>query len=178
MENSLITGKAFVLGDFVSTYAIIPQRRWRPGKLKEEDLGPWALEDAVPEFKDKEWALRDSGATIVVAGKGFGGGGKSIEHPIYALKGAGVKLVLAESFGRYNYRNSIDKGLPVFECKGASAIVKTGDELTVDLKTGEVVDKRSGDALNLVPAAPFLLELLEAGGLLPYVKRQLEGRAR
>ena len=174
MSASVISGKAWVCGDYVSAYAIIPQRRWIPGKLKEEEMGKWALEDGVPEFLNREWGLKNTGCAIIVAGEGFGGGGKSIDHPIYALKGAGIKLVLADSFGRYNYRNSIDNGLPVFVCKGLREIVERGDLLTVDLKEGTVVNEKNGQRKELVPALPFILELLEAGGLLPYTKKLLE----
>ena len=173
MINSVITGKVWVCGDHVSTMAICPQRRWVPGKLREEHLGKWALEDVAAEFSDKEWALKNTGCTIIVAGSGFGGGGKSIEHPIYALKGAGIRLVLADSFARYNYRNSIDKGLPAFVCEGLKDIVQCCDPLIVDLKEGFALNQRTQQRKDLVPAAPFILELLEAGGILPYTKMHL-----
>ena len=173
MIDPILRGKAWVCPDYVSTYSVIPQRRWGAGKLSEERLGPWALEDQVPEFKNKEWALRDSGCTIIVAGKGFGGGGKSVEHPIYALKGAGIQLVLADSFARYNFRNSINNGLPVFVCEGLQKAVATGDDLTVDMAKGFVVNERTGMRKALMPLAPFVLEILNAGGLLPYTRKQL-----
>ena len=172
MIDSIIEGKVWVCGDNVSAVDICPQRRWVPGKLREEHLGKWALEDVAAEFLDKEWGLKNTGCTIIVAGKGFGGGGKSIEHPVYALKGAGVRLVLADSFARYNYRNSIDKGLPAFVCEGLRDIVRSGDPLTVDLKNGFAVNQR-GQRRDLIPAAPFILELLEAGGILPYTRMRL-----
>ena len=174
MINSVISGSAWVCGDYVSTMEICPQRRWIPGALREEILGAWALEDVVPQFADQKWALRDTGCSILVAGHGFGGGGKSIEHPIVSLKGAGIQLVLADSFARYNYRNSIDKGLPAFVCEGLREMTQSGDSLAVNLREGSVVNQRTGQRFSLVPAADFLLELLEAGGLLPHTKKRLE----
>ena len=114
------------------------------------------------------WIGHDTGHA-----KGFGGGGKSVEHPIYALKGAGIQLVLADSFARYNFRNSINKGLPVFVCEGLKEVVSTGDDLTVDMTEGFVVNERTGMRKELVPLAPFVLEILNAGGLLPYTRKQL-----
>lgn len=172
-EKGLVSGRVWICGDYVSAYQIIPQRRWTPGRLREDDLGRWALEDENPRFLDKPWGLRDTGCTILVAGKGFGGGGKSVEHPIYALKGAGIRVVLAESFGRYNYRNSINKGLPVFECGPIRSEISSGDLLTVNMTEGFVLDETNGKRFPLVPMAPFMIELIEAGGLLPYTKKHL-----
>lgn len=173
MIDSVISGKAWVCGDHVSAMDICPQRRWVPGKLREEHLGKWALEDADAEFLNKEWGLKNTGCTIIVAGHDFGGGGRSIEHPVYALKGAGIRLVLADTFARYNYRNSIDRGLPAFVCEGLKDIVQSGDFLTVDLKKGFVLNQRTQQQKELVPAPPFILELLNAGGILPYTKMRM-----
>lgn len=176
MFESTITGKAWVCGDFVRALDICPERRWIPGKPDEKLLGRWALEDVVTDFLDNEWALKNTGCTIIVAGEGFGGGGRSMEYPIYALKGAGIQLVLADSFSRYNYRNSINRGLPVFVCEGVRDIVQCGDSLSVDLKKGHVVNQRTQQVRNLTAIPSFLLKLLKSGGILPYTKEQLEGK--
>lgn len=169
-----ITGKAWVGGDNISTYAITPQRRWNLDKMDPEELGKWAMEEADEAFAGKEGAFRDSGFSIVVAGACFGGGGKSIEHPIYALKGAGIKVVIADSFARFNFRNSVNNALPVFTCPGLKDVTQTNDELTVDLKEGVVENHRTGARTALVPLTPFAIELMEAGGLIPYTKAKLK----
>lgn len=173
-----ITGKAWVGGDNISTYAIIPQRRWDLDRMDPEELGKWAMEDADPAFADREGAFRDGGYSIVVAGACFGGGGKSIEHPIYALRGAGIKVVIADSFARFNFRNSVNNALPVFTCPGLKDTVLTGDELTVDMTEGYVENHRTGERTELVPLTPFALELIEAGGLIPYTKAKLQKASR
>ena len=173
MIETNITGKAWVGGDDISTYDIIPQSRWNLDSLDPDELGKWAMEDADPDFHGKENALRNSGYTIIVAGKNFGGGGKSIEHPVIATKGAGIKVVLAESFARYNFRNSVNNGFPVVECKGIMEMVEKGDELTVDLAEGYVLNHRTGKRADLVPFSQYVFDVMEAGGLIEYTKKQL-----
>lgn len=176
MIDTKIVGKAWVGGDNISTYGIIAQRRWDLNSLDPVVLGKWALEDTDSDFTDKENALRDSEYTIVVAGENFGGGGKSMEHPIIALKGAGIKIVLADSFARFNFRNSVNNGLPVIICKGIKDKVKKGDELTVDLSEGYVINHRTNEKLRLVPLSGFVLEVMEVGGLINYTKLKLQNK--
>lgn len=173
MVDTKITGKAWVGGDNISTYGIIPQRRWNLDNLDPVELGKWALEDADPNFTNKEYALRNAGYSIVVAGENFGGGGKSIEHPIIALMGAGIKVVLADSFARFNFRNSVNNGLPVFAVKGIKDKIVTGDELTVDLTEGYVLNHRTQEKIELVPLSDFVFDLMEAGGLINYTKAKI-----
>lgn len=114
--------------------------RWAPRvreivrlNLDPEDLGRWALERVAPEFAGVENGFKNSDYSIVVAGKNFGGG-KSIEHPVISLIGAGVEVVLADSFARCNFRNSINNGLPVAECKGISQEVQNSSTTIVSLR--------------------------------------------
>lgn len=172
--ESKITGKAWVGGDNISTYAIIPQRRWNLDKMDKDELSQWAMEDVDPAFANVPNAFKDGGYTFVVAGTCFGGGGKSIEHPIYALQGAGVKCVIADSFARFNFRNSVNNGLPVFTCSGITKEVSTGDVLTVDMAEGYVENNTTGKRIPLVPMSEFAFELMEAGGLIPYTKAKLK----
>ena len=160
MDN-IVTGKAWVGGDDIFAFDIIPEKRWTLDNLDPKDLGRWALEKVDPEFADVENGFKNSGYSIVVAGKNFGGGGKSIEHPIISLIGAGVKVVLADSFARYNFRNSINNGLPVVECKGISQEVQKGDQLVVDLRKGEVLNTRTGLTKKFTPLSDFVTNLLE-----------------
>ena len=173
MFETKISGKAWVGGDDINTYAIIPQRHWDLDNLDPVELGQWAMEEADPDFTGKPGALAKAGYRIIVAGENFGGGGKSIEHPIIALKGAGIKLVLADSFGRFNFRNSVNNALPVVECKGISKMVQTGDELTVDLSEGYVLNHRTGQKAELVPFSQYMLDIMEAGGLIEYTRQRL-----
>ena len=168
-----IRGKALVCGDAVLAYDIIPEKHWYVDAINEETMGPWAFEEFVPGFENKPYALRDAGYTIIVGGKGFGGGGKSIEHPMYAMKGAGVQIVVAESFSRYNFRNSIDKGLPVIQCDGISGLAKTDDELVIQMKEGLITNPHTGESLHFEPLSPFVMQLLDAGGLMEYTKNKL-----
>lgn len=172
--DGIIKGKAWVGGDDIFAFDIIPQKRWTFDGLNPDILGKWALEDVDPEFKDKESAMKDQGYSIIVAGKSFGGGGKTIEHPVIALKGAGIKVVLADSFARYNYRISINNALPVVVCPGLNKEVQKGDELIVDLNKGEVVNLRTGVKKHFAPLSEFVWSLLKAGGLVEYTKQSLK----
>jgi len=87
-----------------------------------------------------------------------------------ALKGAGVSVVIAKSFARIFYRNAFNMGLPILVAPEAVDGVKEGDELTVDLATGEIEDLTSGVKYQAQPLPPFMQELVAAGGLLPYLK--------
>jgi 3-isopropylmalate/(R)-2-methylmalate dehydratase small subunit len=109
----------------------------------------------------------------VIAGQDFGGGGKSIEHPIVAMKGAGIGLIIAESFSRYTYRNSINLGLPAIKCEGITQAFKTGDEAAVNVLTGEIKNLTTGKTLRGCPLTDFVLGLVESGGLLEYYKKRL-----
>jgi 3-isopropylmalate/(R)-2-methylmalate dehydratase small subunit len=121
-----------------TAYQIIGRKRWTLNAMDPAELGQWAFEDAIESIKDIPGGFQELGYDIVVAGHDFGGGGKSIEHPIVAMQGAGVKLVLAESFSRYNFRNAINRGLPAITCPGISGFCDTGDKLQVDLLNGEI----------------------------------------
>lgn len=173
MSDNVIKGKAWKGGDNIFAFEIIPQERWTLDNLDPDDLGRWAMEDVAPEFKGVENAFKNTGYTFIVAGTNFGGGGKSIEHPIMAIKGAGIKAVLAESFSRYNFRNSINNGLPVLVCKGLTEMVETGDELEVNLATGEVKNLTNGRSAEFVPLPVFVFEIIATGGYLAYVRSRL-----
>ena len=169
-----ITGKAWVGGDHISMYDIIPQRRWTLGDLSEEELGQWCLEDMDEDFVNKPNAFKDRGYTFIVAGACFGGGGKSMEHPIYALKGAGIRAVFADSFARFNFRNSINNALPVFECHGLKEKIQTDDELTLDMVEGYVLNHRTNECIAISPLSDFAMELIDAGGLLEHTRAKLK----
>lgn len=169
--QQVITGKAFVCGDNVTAYQIIGRKRWDLG-LNPEELGKWAMEGTCPEVLDVENGFKDMHYQIVVAGEDFGGGGKSIEHPIAALQGAGITLLIADSFSRYSFRNAINRGLPAILCPGITKIVRTGDDLEVDLITGDIVNKRTNEKIQGAQLPEFVLNFIEAGGMLNYYRNK------
>ena len=137
------------------------------------EMSKWVFEGADPAVKDIPGGFKSKGYTIIVAGEDFGGGGKSIEHPIVAMQGAGIRLLLAESFSRYTFRNAINLGVPAIMCPGISGIFTTGDELEADLLTGEIVNKTSGVRIMGIPLSSFVLRLIESGGLLEFYRKKL-----
>lgn len=160
--NLNVEGKAVKFGDNINTDVILP------GKYLElidpEELGKHALEGLDPTF-----AQRAREGVIIVGGKNFGCGSSREQAPI-ALKGAGVKCVLAESFARIFYRNAINIGLPTLECDGISEEVDEGDILMVDLRNGLIENKTKSDSLQTATLPPFILGLLEEGGLILHVR--------
>ena len=172
--ETVIKGKVWVGGDSISTYAILPKERWIHNSTDPKLFGPWSMEDADKSFQGKEWALRDSGATIIVAGKNFGGGGKTLETPVYGLIGAGIKVIIADTFARTFFRNCINNALPAFTCPGLSKKVSTGDELIVNMDEGYIEIPAKGERLKMAALSEFCKALIEAGGLVAYTKKQFE----
>jgi len=126
--------------------------------------------DADPDFSKKV-----TPGDIVVAKENFGCG-SSREHAPIALKGVGVSVVIAKSFARIFYRNAFNTGLPILVAPDAVDGIKEGDELEVDLATGEIRDLTAATTYKAEPLPPFMRELVEAGGLLPYLKKRAEER--
>jgi 3-isopropylmalate/(R)-2-methylmalate dehydratase small subunit len=166
---SVLRGKAWTFGRDIDTDLIIPARYLN--MKTAEELAQHVMEDADPTFPSK---VRRG--DIVVAQENFGCG-SSREHAPIALKGAGVSVVIAKSFARIFYRNSFNTGLPILVAPGAVDGIKEGDELTVDLASGEIADLTTGDTFQAQPLPPFMRELVEAGGLLPYLKTRADQAA-
>ena len=169
-----ITAGAYRVGDDVKALEIMPMRFKSSNALADKELAQAAFADLDPGFAAKALAGEYG---IVVAGRNFGGGGKTIEGPVFALRGAGVKLVIADSFARYFLRNSINNGCPILVCDGISSAVKTGDRLSVDLRTAKIRNLASGRELQATPLSGTALQILEAGGLVPYARAKLAARA-
>jgi 3-isopropylmalate/(R)-2-methylmalate dehydratase small subunit len=161
-----INGKAIKFGDNVDTDVILPG----PYLVHTDpnELAKHAMEGLDPKFPEKA-----ADGVIVVGGKNFGCGSSREQAPI-ALKYAGVKCVLAESFARIFYRNAITIGLPVLVCAVVHGKVKEGDMLAVDLQTGKVEDKTSGSVLQATMLPEFIMEVLEDGGLIEHLKRRFK----
>jgi 3-isopropylmalate/(R)-2-methylmalate dehydratase small subunit len=162
--NMKVTGKAIKFGNNIDTDVILP------GKylilVDPYDLAKHALESLDPKFPEK---AKDG--VIIIGGKNFGCGSSREQAPL-ALKYSGVKCVIAESFARIFFRNSINIGLPVLECKGISAAVETGQELTVDFETGKIVNNSNGKSFQVEKLPPFILEILSDGGLIENLHRR------
>jgi 3-isopropylmalate/(R)-2-methylmalate dehydratase small subunit len=158
--------KAWKFGDDVNTDLIIP------GKYLElvdpEKMAEHAMEGVDPEFPNKV-----AKGDIVVGGTNFGCG-SSREHAPLALKYAGVSAVVAESFARIYYRNSINIGLPALECPGIVEAVEDGDPVELDMKAGTLKNLRTGAELSFTPLPPFMTEILGEGGLVIYIKNHLD----
>ena len=123
---------------------------------------------------DGEFASRVATGDILLAGEDFGRG-SSREHAVWALRGAGIVAVVARSFSRVFYRNALNNGFLVVECGEAVGRTVTGDLVEVNLKDGVVRNLTKGETFKYVLFTPFAMEVLEAGGLLPYVLRQTTG---
>jgi 3-isopropylmalate/(R)-2-methylmalate dehydratase small subunit len=100
-----------------------------------------------------------------------------VEGPVFALRGAGVKLVIAESFARFFLRNAINNAFPVLVCPGIAQAVQTGQPLEVDLETARITNVATGQVFQATPLSATALQIIEAGGLVPYARAKLARRA-
>jgi len=164
-----IRGRAWVVGDHVDTDVIIPARYLTTSDPVE--LARHVLEDLDPTLKS-----RIQPGDILVAGENFGCG-SSREHAPIALKAAGIACVVARSFARIFYRNAVNVGLPVVQCK-QGVPVASEQVIVVDFEAGTITDEATGAVYPAEPLPAVMREILEAGGLVPYVARRLEEQRR
>jgi len=150
-----LRGKALKYGDGVNTDVIIPSKYLVYTDPKE--MAKYAMAGIDSDFHQK---VKER--NIVVAGRNFGCGSSREQAPV-ALKYAGVKCVVADSFARIFYRNAINIGLPVLEHEGISKAINDGDELIIDLKAGTVKNITSGSTIKAKPLPSFLMEIMEKG---------------
>ena len=169
-----IRAKVVKVGDNIDTDVIIPGRYLI--YTDPETLGKHCFEPLFPNFYELSKRL---GGVIVVGGKNFGMG-SSREQAVVALKGAGVKAVVAEGFARIFYRNCINQGLPAIKIPGISSKVSENDEVEIDLENGIMNLYDSNGVLKekfIIPKLPrTLLEILNNGGLIPYLKNKLKNK--
>jgi len=158
-------GKAFKFGDNIDTDVIIPARYCTA--FHKEELGPHCLEDL-----DSTFAQKVSPGDFIVAGRNFGCGSSRENAPL-AILGAGVAAVIAESFARIFYRNSINVGLPIFECPEAVKAIQDGDELSVDMNSGEIRNLTRKGVFVSTRFPERIREIIELGGLEKYVRKRL-----
>lgn len=169
MAEKQIKGRVWRFGDDVDTDMIIPARY-----LAAPEPEQWAshvMEPIAPNF-----ASQLNGNGVIIAGHNFGSG-SSREHAAIALKVAGVQAIVARSYSTIFHRNAINNGLPVIECDEAVDAVEEGHEVRIDLEAGVLNDLTTGEEYRFEPLPPFLLDLLLAGGLVPYYNQQEEAAA-
>lgn len=147
--------------DHINTDEIIPARYLNMDR--EADLAQHAMEDIDPEFISKVQP-----GDFIIAGEDFGCG-SSREHAVWALRGGGIRAVIADTFARIFYRNCINNGFLAIECPGISRQVKSGDELELDIEKGIIKNETEGGQYTFPPIPDFARELIDAGGLLNYI---------
>ncbi len=158
-------GKTWKFGDDVNTDEIIPARYLNTSD--PEELARHYMEDVDPDFIKKI-----SKGDIIVAGNNFGCG-SSREHAPIAMKAAGISCVIAKSFARIFYRNSINIGLPIVESPDAVTGINEGDEIEIDFEKGEIKNLSDGKIYMVKPFPPFLQSIIESGGLMNKVRSEL-----
>lgn len=160
----MITDRVLRYGDHVDTDAIIPARYLNITDMAV--LAAHAMEDVDSLFHQR---LHEE--KIIVAGRNFGCG-SSREHAPAVLKEAGVKLVIAHSFARIFYRNAINIGLPIIECSEASRDLVEGQTLDVSLEEGTIFCRDTEEQYPFAPYPPFMQRIIDAGGLIPALKKE------
>ncbi|HIR40061.1 MAG TPA: 3-isopropylmalate dehydratase small subunit [Candidatus Coproplasma stercoripullorum] len=158
-----VQGRVFKYGNDVDTDVIIPARYLNT--TSETELAGHCMEDIDPDFIKKVKA-----GDIIVAGDNFGCG-SSREHAPIAIKASGVSLVIANSFARIFYRNSINIGLPILECPEAVKEISAGDIVSCDLGEGIIKNETTGKTFTAEPFPPFIQEIIKDGGLLPHITK-------
>ena len=155
-------GRVHKYGDNVDTDVIIPARYLNTANHKE--LAAHCMEDIDTEFVKKVQP-----GDIMVGGANFGCG-SSREHAPIAIKESGISCVIAETFARIFYRNSINIGLAILECPEASKGIAAGDEVSVDFDTGVITNVTKGETYQSLPFPAFIKEIIQAGGLMASIK--------
>jgi 3-isopropylmalate/(R)-2-methylmalate dehydratase small subunit len=150
--------------DHINTDEIIPARYLTTDD--EAELASHCLEDLDKDFVNKVQA-----GDIIVAGEDFGCG-SSREHAVWAIRGAGVKSVIAKSFARIFYRNAINNGFYVIESPDGLEKINNGDELEIDYKAGLIKNKTADVDIKFKPLPDFALEIINNGGLLEHIKKK------
>ncbi len=165
-------GNVWVFGDNLDVDKdIIPFRKMNLGLVTFDNLGDWCMANVDPDFPRKV-----KKGDIMVVGKNMGCG-HSHQQANLAIKQCGISCVIAESFDRNFFRNSVAIGLPLIEFKDIKKYVKEGDELEVDLHTAQIKNISSKKVLNFTPLPDFLLDILEAGSIELHVNKLIsEGK--
>ncbi len=158
-------GRVWRLGDNISTDHIISGKYKFKAISSLKDMVPYVLEEVIPNFH-----LKVRQGDIIIAGRNFGMG-SSREHAPRLLKMVGISAVVAESFARIFFRNSINIGLPVVTASKVPKVSEDGDEVLVDLEEGVVVNLSKGVEERFKPYPREILEVLKHGGIIEYIKK-------
>jgi len=164
MANMILKGSVHKYGANVNTDEIIPARYLTTSDPKE--LAKYCMKDI-----DDKFAENVKPGDIIVADRNFGCG-SSREHAPISIKGAQVSCVIAKSFARIFFRNSINIGLPIIESEEAVDNIENGDKLEVDLSKGEIKNITKKQIYKAQPFPEFMQKLIKAGGLLSYIKEE------
>lgn len=166
--QDVIEGRVWTLGRDLDTDQIIAGKYLTI--IDPQELKKHVLEIGLPAF-----ATESRPGDILVADENFGSG-SSREHAPQALRAAGVGAIVADSFARIFYRNSINLGIPTIEARGVRALFETGDTARIEMRAGRTTNVRTGRSVSFPPLPPHLLDLLEAGGLVEKVRIELAAR--
>ena len=160
-----ISGRVWKYGDNIDTDAIVPARHLN---ISDHDqLATHCMEDWDASFVS---GVRPG--DIIVAGSNFGCG-SSREHAPVAIKASGISCVIAATFARIFFRNAINIGRPILECPEAAAAIEAGETVEVDLAAGTIRRVATGNVYQSTAYPPFMLDLINAGGLVEYTRRRL-----
>ena len=157
------TGNAIKYGDNVDTDVIIPARYLNT--IDKKELASHCMEDI-----DKEFVKKVKQGDIMIAGYNFGCG-SSREHAPIAIKESGISLVIAKSFARIFYRNSINIGLAIVECEKAADAIENGNVVTADLDNGVIYNETTGEKYETQPFPAFIQTIIQNGGLVESIKK-------
>lgn len=157
-------GTAHHYGDNVDTDVIIPARYLNTAD--HQQLAAHCMEDIDPDF------VRKVKPGDIIVGRNNFGCGSSREHAPIAIKASGVSCVIAATFARIFYRNSINIGLPILECSAAAEEIGGGDEVTVDFDTGVICDLTTGKNYQAQPFPPFIQNIIKSDGLMKSIVHQ------
>lgn len=161
----MMQGKAIKYGDNIDTDVIIPARFLNTSDPQE--LAQHCMEDLDKDFKNK---VKEG--DILVVGENFGCG-SSREHAPIAIKASGISCIIAKSFARIFFRNAINIGLPILECKEAVDGIEEGDMVLVDTDNGIIKNLTKGTEFKAQPFPEFIKEIMKYGGLINYVREKV-----
>ncbi len=162
----IIEDRAIKYGDNVDTDVIIPARYLNT--INEKELAAHCFEGLDKDFKEKILDRK-----IIIAGNNFGCG-SSREHAPLAIKASGIKIVIAKSFSRIFFRNSINIGLTVIASAEASGSIMDGDHLRIDLSKGEIMDITTKKTFKINTIPEFIQKLIKSGGYIKYTRKNLK----
>ena len=159
----LVSGKVFKYGDNIDTDVIIPARYLNTSD--ENELSSHCMEDI-----DKDFVKNVNKGDIIVAKKNFGCG-SSREHAPIAIKMSGISCVIASTFARIFYRNSINIGLPILECEEAAQKIEPGDKLEIDFMSGIIKNISKNEEYRADPFPEFMQNIISKGGLIKSIEK-------